>query len=108
MKNPPQSLHVKTQEHLKKHWISYVILGALGMVATDADATALARLTENGNSFKTMVTGSVGQAALLVGSIAGAFKAFMAGNIWLAVGVFMVGLLFSWHIENISSIFTAH
>jgi len=91
--------------HLKKSWKTYASLVALVALSTKADATAIERMTTSTGALSALVKGPVGEAALIIGSLGGAFGAFMKGNMWLAIGIFMVGMLFSWHLENITTMF---
>ncbi|NRA89563.1 MAG: hypothetical protein HRU43_00235 [Simkaniaceae bacterium] len=95
----------KIYEHFRSSWKTYIPLIAFGFLSTKVDASAVERMTASTNSLSGLVKGPLGEAALIVGSLGGAFGAFMKGNMWLAIGIFMVGMLFSWHLENITAMF---
>ncbi len=97
----------KVLDHFKGSWKTYAGLAALSVLSTKVDATAIERMGTATNSLSALVKGTLGETVLFVSSIGGAVGAFMKGNMWLAVGIFLVGMLFSWHLENITHMFTA-
>lgn len=95
----------KFYQHLNKSWKAYTALLVIGLVTSKADASAIERMTNSTTSITSLVKGPLGEVSLVVASIGGAFAAFMKGNMWLCIGIFMVGMLFSWHLENIAGMF---
>ena len=96
----------KILNHFKDSWKAYAGIAALSVLSTKVDATAIERMSTATNGLSALVKGTLGETVLFVSSIGGAVGAFMKGNMWLAVGIFLVGMLFSWHLENITHMFT--
>ena len=97
----------KLYKHFRESWKVYAGIAALGFLSTKVDATAIERMTTATTGLRGLVKGTLGETVLFVSSIGGAVGAFMKGNMWLAVGIFLVGMLFSWHLENITAMFQA-
>lgn len=95
----------KILNHFKGSWKTYAGLAAFSVLSTKVDATAIERMGTATNGLSGLIKGTLGETVLFVSSIGGAVGAFMKGNMWLAVGIFLVGMLFSWHLENISAMF---
>lgn len=93
------------KNHLKTYGMHYGFALMMLCLSFKADASAIENLKRQSGSINDLISGPLGTATLLAGSIGGAFTAFMKGNMWLAIGIFVVGMLFSWHIENVLSMF---
>lgn len=77
------------------------------IVSNESAFASLQSLTNKSNDMKTLITGPLGTAVLLVGTIGGFVGALMKGNIWLGVAIVIVGILAGVHVENINSLFGA-
>ena len=86
------------------YW-SVVTFVAAHLTATEAGATAIENLEKHSKTLNTLVKGPLGEAVIFIATLGGAFGAFMKGSIWLAVGIFVVGMAFVWHIDNLATVF---
>ena len=97
--------HSKLKFCLSSTYWSVVSFGAAHLIATEAGATAIENLEKHSKTLNTLVKGPLGEAVIFIATLGGAFGAFMKGSIWLAVGIFVVGMAFVWHIDNLATVF---
>ena len=98
--------HKKRNPWLSSLYWSVVSFGAAHLTATEAGATAIENLEKHSKSLNVVVKGPLGQTVLYIATIGGMFSAVIKGNIWLAVGIFLVGMVLVWHIENLATLFS--
>lgn len=82
---------------------TFLITGAL---TSEAQATAIVKLSEATTQVSTLITGPLGKAVLVFGTIGGVVGAIMKSNLWAAIAIFIIGLVFSFHMDNIAAVFT--
>ena len=102
----PVLKRTKLNSWLSRVYWSIVSFGAAYLTATEVGATAIENLEKHSKSLNVVVKGSLGQTVLFIATFGGMFSAVMKGNIWLAVGIFLVGIVLVWHIENLATIFS--
>lgn len=70
-------------------------------------STALTQLTNQTTTLSNLVMGPLGKTIIVGGTIGGIVGALVRGSMWVAVGIFIIGLLLGWHMENIAGMFQA-
>lgn len=66
---------------------------------------ALKKVSEGATTLHDIVAGPLGKIALIGGTIIGVFKSLQSGSIMAALAILLIGILTSWHIESITTIF---
>lgn len=76
-----------------------------GTWSTSLQATAITKLTEATGKISTLVSGPLGKAVIIFGTLGGVGSAIMKSNMWAAIAIFIIGIMFSFHMDNIASVF---
>lgn len=88
--------------HLKAAFYSGLVGSILG---NDSAFASLASLTQKTAEVNTLVSGPLGAAVMIVGTIGGFVGAIMNGKIMLAVAIVIIGVLLGIQIESIRALF---
>lgn len=75
------------------------------LIAGAGFASSIQKLSESVGGVNKLVQGELGAAVVILGTLAGAVKAFNSGNLWLAAGIVGIGVLLGWHFEYMHTLF---
>ena len=90
---------------LKKHVKSIIAALCASAWSTSLQATAITKLTEATSKISTLVSGPLGKTVIIFGTLGGVGAAIMKSNMWAAIAIFIIGIMFSFHMDNIASVF---
>lgn len=90
---------------LKKHVKSITAVLCAGTWSTSLQATAITKLTEATGKISTLVSGPLGKTVIIFGTLGGVGAAIMKSNMWAAIAIFIIGIMFSFHMDNIAAVF---
>lgn len=76
-----------------------------GTLSTSLQASAITKLTEATGKLSTLVSGPLGKTVIIFGTLGGVGAAIMKSNMWAAIAIFIIGIMFSFHMDNIAAVF---
>jgi hypothetical protein len=93
---------------LKNTYYSLLATATVWLFSSGCEATnALTQLSTQTTTLSNLVMGPLGKTIIVGGTIGGIVGALVKGSMWVAVGIFIIGLLLGWHMENVAGMFAA-
>jgi hypothetical protein len=99
---------IKTPISLKNAYYHLLATATVWLLSSNCEATnALTQLSTQTMTLSNLVMGPLGKTIIVGGTIGGIVGALVKGSMWVAVGIFIIGLLLGWHMENVAGMFAA-
>jgi hypothetical protein len=99
---------IKKPISLKNAYYSLLATATVWLFSSGCEATnALEKLNTHTTSLSNLVNGSLGSVVIISGTLIGAALAIAKGNIMTCIGIFIIGILLGWHMENVAGMFAA-
>jgi hypothetical protein len=93
---------------LKNTYYQLLATATVWLLSSNCEATnALTQLSTQTTTLSNLVMGPLGKTIIVGGTIGGIVGALVKGSMWVAVGIFIIGLLLGWHMENVAGMFAA-
>jgi hypothetical protein len=90
------------------HYKTALYTGLIGAIVSNESAFAsLTELSKSTKEVNSLVTGPLGSAVLIVGTVVGFFGAILSGKVMVAAAIAVIGVLLGIQIDSIKSLFPA-
>jgi hypothetical protein len=85
--------------------LCWAIISVMALTDAAFGSAALAKVSSGATTLHGIVAGPLGKLTLILGTLIGIFKSLQSGSILGALAILMIGILTSWHIDSMTTLF---